>query len=66
MYSMAGGLNLEELLTSMCPVLIDGEFVFCSFDNASYGDHSGLEPIATFLESEGLTLVIPTYNRHPA
>jgi hypothetical protein len=43
----------------MSPVMIDGEFVFSSFENARYGDHSDLEPIATVIESEGLTLVIP-------
>ena len=36
-----------------------GEFVFCSFPNARYGNHSDLEPIAAVTENEGLTLVIP-------
>lgn len=43
----------------MSPVLIAGEFVFCSFENAQYGDHVQLEPIGSFLEKEGLTLVVP-------
>ena len=42
----------------MSPVLMDGEFVFYSFENADYGDHANLNPIAAFQESEGLTLVI--------
>jgi len=56
---MAGEKNLEKLLTSMSPTLMDGEYVFCTFDNARYGDYSELEPIAAFTETEGLTLVIP-------
>ncbi len=56
---MAGEENLEKLLKSMSPELLDEEFVFCSFENASYGDHAELQPIASIVESEGLTLVIP-------
>ena len=56
---MTGEKNLHKLLQSMAPSLIAGEFVFCSFEKSRYGDHSDLEPIATFAESEGLTLVIP-------
>lgn len=56
---MHGERELEKLLSSMSPVLIEGEFVFYSFKNARYGDHSHLEPIAAITEREGLTLVIP-------
>lgn len=56
---MTGEKDLEILLKSMSPELIDGEFVFCSFRNSSYGDYSKLQPIAAISESEGLTLVIP-------
>ena len=56
---MTGESNLEKLLGSMSPALVSGEFVFCSFPNARYGNHSGLEPIAAVTENEGLTLVIP-------
>lgn len=56
---MTGERNLGKLLASMSPELINGEFVFCTFKNARYGDHSGLQPIVTVIESEGLTLVIP-------
>lgn len=56
---MAGETNLETLLASMSPRLIDGEFVFCSFADARYGDHLEFEPIAAIAETEGLTLVIP-------
>ena len=56
---MSGETNLGKLLASMSPVLNDEEYVFCSFEHAHYGDLSELEPIAAFLENEGLTLVIP-------
>lgn len=42
----------------MSPKLTDGEFVFVSIKGAGYGDHAGLEPIATVVEAEGLTVVI--------
>jgi hypothetical protein len=56
---MSGEKNLDKLLPSMSPELMAGEFVFCSFEKARYGDHSDLEPIAVVSESEGLTFVIP-------
>lgn len=56
---MTGEKDLRKLLASMSPTMIEGEFVFCSFENARYGDHSDLAPIAAITESEGLTLVIP-------
>jgi hypothetical protein len=58
---MTGETNLAKLLASMSPELIDGEYVFCSFENARYGEHSNLEPIASFAEHEGMTLVIPKF-----
>jgi hypothetical protein len=56
---MSGILNLNQLLKEMSPVLQDGRFVFCSFPGGRYGDHAHLIPIASIVESEGLTLVIP-------
>ena len=56
---MAGEKDLRKLLSSMVPVLLDGEYVFCSFPNARYGDHPGLEPFASCIEPEGLTLIVP-------
>jgi hypothetical protein len=43
----------------MSPVLMAGEFVFLSFSDAHYGDYSDLTPVASMIEGEGLTLVIP-------
>ncbi|MEM0912593.1 MAG: ACT domain-containing protein [Pseudomonadota bacterium] len=56
---MVGETNLERLLKSMQPTLIEGEFVFISIANATYGDLSHLQPIAMFCEEEGMTLVVP-------
>lgn len=58
---MTGEKNLEKLLKSMSPELINGEFVFCTFQNARYGEYSDLEPIASINEFEGLTLIIPKF-----
>jgi hypothetical protein len=56
---MAGENDLEKLLDHMTPELMDGEYVFCSFQDAQYGDYSDLEPLVAIIESEGLTLIIP-------
>ena len=56
---MAGEKSLEKLLKNISPELIDGEFVFCTFQGSKYGDHLDLDPIASISEPEGLTLVIP-------
>lgn len=42
----------------MSPILMQGEYVFCSFQSAKYGDYAELEPFACCLEREGLTLII--------
>lgn len=59
---MAGIEDLEKLLSSMSPKLIEGEYVFCTVTNGKYGDYEDLFPIATFTESEGLTLVVSKEN----
>ncbi len=54
-----GESNLSELLKGMSPALVAGEFVFITIPNGRYGDRAELNPIASFNESEGLTLVVP-------
>ena len=56
---MPGERNLAQLLAAISPVLMAGEFVFCTFKQAQYGDHLDLEPVIAVIESEGLTLVVP-------
>ena len=55
---MTGEENLEKLLSSLSPVLLDEEFVFCTFEGARYGDFPELRPIASCTEVEGLTLIV--------
>ena len=55
---MAGVTDLDELIARMSPRIADDEYVFCSFENARYGDHASLDPVAAVEESEGLTLVV--------
>lgn len=54
---MAGIKDLSKLLGSMQPELVDEAFVFCSVAGR-LEQYLHLEPIATFKESEGLTLVL--------
>ena len=46
----------------MQPELLADEYVFLSFNDATYGDHAGLRPVASVIEKEGLTLVVPRAN----
>ncbi|MFW2368154.1 MAG: ACT domain-containing protein [Desulforhopalus sp.] len=54
---MAGTVELEELLKSMSPEIQQGEYVFCTVDGNS-SDYVDLNPLAFFVESEGLTLIV--------
>ncbi|WP_325894526.1 ACT domain-containing protein [Grimontia sp. NTOU-MAR1] len=54
---MAGIVELDALLSSMEPALIDAEFVFCTVSGV-LSDYVELEPLATFREAEGLTLLL--------
>ncbi|WP_420628848.1 ACT domain-containing protein [Candidatus Leptofilum sp.] len=58
---MAGETDLSKMLATLAPKLHDEEYVFCTFENGRYGDHTKLQPIASFMEAEGLTLVIPKH-----
>ncbi|MCW3171553.1 ACT domain-containing protein [Shewanella subflava] len=54
---MSGITDLNTLLQSMQPQLLETEWVFCSV-KGRLGDYLALNPIATFMEPEGLTLVL--------
>lgn len=54
---MSGITELAELLSSMQPQLLEAEFVFCTVSGPLI-DYVPLHPVATFLEAEGLTLVL--------
>ncbi len=55
---MTGETDLAQLLSSLSPVVLADEYVFCSFEDARYGDHKELKPLATFTETEGLTVLV--------
>ena len=61
---MAGETNLEKLLASMEPSLRDGEFVFATVPGKTVP--LGLNPIGTFLEDEGVTLILPAEDAQAA
>ncbi|MFT6141739.1 MAG: hypothetical protein ACJAYB_003378 [Psychromonas sp.] len=63
---MAGETNLIKLLASMKPVLLDQEYVFCTIEGAQYGDYAEISPLASYLESEGLTLLVSRDNAQQA
>lgn len=54
---MSGETNLARLLQSMTPRLNPGQYVFCCVPTEH--DCSGLQPIASLRETEGLSLVLP-------
>jgi hypothetical protein len=55
---MSGIVELDELLRSMLPEIQEGEFVFCTFSSDEI-NYNHLNPLASFRESEGLTLILP-------
>ena len=55
---MSGETQIAVLLAELQPLLQPASYVFCSLPAASYGDHAELQPVASFVEPEGLTLVV--------
>ncbi|WP_416310698.1 ACT domain-containing protein [Pseudomonas sp. W03] len=53
---MAGETSLAALLRGMTPVLNDGEYVFCTLPDGRMP--AGLQPLGSFREREGLTLIL--------
>ena len=51
-------INQFKELKNLSPILLEDEYVFCTFLSSVYGDHDKLNPIASFYEKEGLTLVV--------
>jgi len=54
---MSGMTDLTQLLNQMEPTLAEQEYVFCVVQGP-LSHYLELNPIATFVESEGLTLVL--------
>jgi hypothetical protein len=62
---MAGEEDLGKLLAAMQPELQPSAFVFATIEGLDIP--AGLEPLGTFRESEGLTLILPAHDAgHPA
>lgn len=55
---MPGLADLHTLLAYLDPALRDGEYVFVTIEGARYGAFEDLAPLASFVEDEGLTLVL--------
>ena len=55
---MSGQTDLTELISNLQPTLDADDFVFVILPEARYGGGAELEPIASFQEREGLTLVV--------
>lgn len=53
---MPGEIDLQKLLQTMKPQLNEGEFVFCILD--SLKSAIALDPLCTFQEKEGVTVII--------
>ncbi|MDC9500662.1 ACT domain-containing protein [Pseudoalteromonas sp. Angola-18] len=54
---MAGILELNTLLKSMNPELKQGEYIFCCLAG-NLADYVHLKPLASYVEEEGLTLIL--------
>ena len=63
---MAGETDLSKLLADLRPELTPDEFVFVSLETGRYGDLAELQPLASFSEPEGLSLVIRREQAAPA
>lgn len=55
---MAGALDLKDILVKMNPVLNGDEYVFCNFPHLSAEALLRLNPISTFQEEEGVSLIV--------
>ncbi|MBB3975439.1 hypothetical protein GGQ64_000615 [Rhizobium azooxidifex] len=56
---MSGITDLDRLLSEMEPVLQDGQFVYCTVAFSEAERWWRLQPLGTFREAEGLTLILP-------
>ena len=56
---MTAETDLARLLATLSPELNPQEYVFTTFADGQYGDHSELQPLAVMQEEEGLTLIVP-------
>ncbi|MGB5446989.1 MAG: ACT domain-containing protein, partial [Psychromonas sp.] len=55
---MSGEKDLTKLIASMTPVLAENEYVFATLERYDYQQLAQLNPIGTFQEKEGLTVIV--------
>ena len=55
---MSGEKNLQKLIASMTPILTENEYVFGTLKAHNVENLALLNPISTFQEKEGLTVVV--------
>ena len=55
---MTGQTDLEQLLAQLSPVLREPIYVFCTLPKGRLENSIDLEPLASFQELEGLTLIL--------
>ena len=55
---MPGEMDLETILNTLSPILLEPTYVFCSLPTSNYGDLASLDPLASIQEPEGLTLIV--------
>ena len=55
---MSGEKNLQKLIASMTPILIEQEYIFGTLSTYTNEQISLLNPVSTFQEAEGLTVVL--------
>ena len=55
---MSGIADLQVLLASLEPFLVEGEFIYATVPAESLADYLPLKPIGLFFEAEGLTLIL--------
>jgi hypothetical protein len=55
---MSGEKDLIKLIASMMPTLLEHEYVFATLGTCSFDKVALLNPISTFQEKEGLTVVV--------
>ena len=55
---MSAETDLATLIRNLRPRILPATYVFCSLEDADYGALSHTNPLASFAEEQGLTLVI--------
>ena len=55
---MSGETDLQKLISTMTPALSEQEFVFTTLKNATLAQLGALEPLCTFKESEGMSVIL--------